>query len=157
MRRKVRAWMFGSLLIAVWTMPDTYPRFLDNLDGTVTDRLTGLIWLKNTDCLYGDWTTALHQAHGLADGACGLTDGSEPGDWRLPNIRELASLIDYQNHLPGLPTGHPFSGVQSGGYWSSTTAMPRSWAWIVDFDEPDVLGHEKAYPFFYSWPVRGGR
>ena len=71
------------------------PRFTDNGDGTVTDNLTGLIWLKDADCFGSrNWTNALSDANTLADGSCGLTDGSVAGDWRLPNVRELQSLID---------------------------------------------------------------
>ncbi|NIO68243.1 MAG: DUF1566 domain-containing protein, partial [Anaerolineae bacterium] len=54
-------------------------------------------------------------------GECGLGDGSSEGDWRLPNVRELQSLIDYGRQTPALPSGHPFTGVQSSLYWSSTT------------------------------------
>ena len=55
----------------------------------------------------------------LAHGTCDLTDNSAPGDWRLPNIRELMSLVDYGNS-PALPTGAPFLGC-CWQVWSSTT------------------------------------
>ena len=57
----------------------------------------------------------------MANGYCGLMDGSEAGYWRLPNIRELYSVIDFGQSRPALPPGHPFFGVQDGYYWSSTT------------------------------------
>jgi hypothetical protein len=62
------------------------PRFRDNEDGTVTDNLTGLIWLKNANC-FGSrtWNEAITDCNVLANGQCGLTDGSGGGDWRLPN------------------------------------------------------------------------
>jgi hypothetical protein len=98
------------------------PRFTDNGNGTVTDNLTGLLWLKNANC-FGPvaWTAALTDANGLATGACGLTDGSTAGEWHLPNRKELMSLIDYSRSSPALPSGDPFTSVQSG-YWSSTTS-----------------------------------
>ena len=40
--------------------------------------------------------------------------------WRLPSFPELASLIDPSNANPTLPTGHPFTNVQSAHYWSAT-------------------------------------
>lgn len=44
----------------------------------------------------------MSDANTLADGACGLTDGSVAGDWRLPNVRELYSLIHLQFFFPAL-------------------------------------------------------
>jgi hypothetical protein len=65
------------------------PRFTDNEDGTVTDNMTGLIWLKNADCYLGamPWNDALTFANLLHDGwtgdgsvgDCDLSDGSLAG------------------------------------------------------------------------------
>ena len=78
------------------------PRFTDNSNGTVTDNLTGLIWLKNANCFGTQtWANALSAANTLNSGECGLTDGSAEGDWRLPNVREQQSLIDYGRFQPG--------------------------------------------------------
>lgn len=53
-----------------------YPRFTENRDGTVTDNLTGLIWLQDADCFGAtNWTDALSDANSLADGSCGLWIG----------------------------------------------------------------------------------
>ena len=53
------------------------PRFTDNGDGTVTDNLTGLIWTKAADCFgLRDWANAVSDVNMLANGSCGLTDGS---------------------------------------------------------------------------------
>ena len=55
-------------------------RFTDNGDGTVTDNLTALIWLKNANCFGAkNWATALSDANALASGSCGLSDGSIAG------------------------------------------------------------------------------
>ena len=81
------------------------PRFTDNNNGTVTDNLTKLIWTKNANA-FGTkkWDDALSAANSLASGTIpGLTDGSKAGDWRLPNVRELQSLIDYEFYSPALP------------------------------------------------------
>ena len=110
------------------------PRFTDNGDGTITDNLTGLIWLKNANC-FGTrtWDQALSDCNGLSNGSCGLTDGSVDGDWRLPNVNELISLVDRGRLIPPLPFGHPFTNVRSDPYWSSTTAADSSfYAWYVD-------------------------
>lgn len=108
------------------------PRFTDNGDGSITDNLTGLIWLKNANCTDTvggvvrsdgllNWADALAWSNNLAEGYCGLSDHSAAGDWRLPNINELRSLVDYSRNDPDLAAGHPFSNVQSAWYWSSTS------------------------------------
>ena len=72
----------------------TYLRFRDNGDGTLTDTMTGLVWMKAADCIDGTWADAVAQAQALGNGTCGLTDGSKPGDWRMPNRSEMQSLED---------------------------------------------------------------
>ena len=132
--------------------------FTDNSDGTVTDNLTGLIWLKNASC-FGqiDWTTALTDTSTLNNGDCGLSDGSNEKDWRLPNFNELRSLIDPGRTDPALPAAHPFIGVQSDVYWSSTTNEDfTDRAWIVWLDSGDVSYYIKNLNY-YVWPVRGGQ
>ena len=133
------------------------PRFTDHSNGTVTDSLTGLIWVKNANCFSTQtWANALTAANTLASGSCGLTDGSAAGAWRLPNVREMLSLIDYGQYTPALPSGHPFTGVQSDDYWTSTTyAEYASYAWGVYLYNGRVNGYVKTI-LDYVWPVRGG-
>jgi len=143
------------------------PRFTDNSDGTVTDNLTGLIWLKNANC-YGtrSWANALSDANALANGTCSLSDGSIAGDWRLPNVREMQSLVHYGVYDPVVPNtagtakwteGAPFTGVQSDLYWSSTAgAYYTDYAWYVYLNDGYVEDASKAAAY-YVWPVRGGQ
>ena len=99
----------------------TTSRFIDNGDGTVTDNLTGLIWMKDAGSIkIGTWGNAVETCSTLANGSYGLWDGSYAGDWRLPNVRELYSLIDFGHYNYALPNGHLFINVMSN-YWSSTT------------------------------------
>ncbi len=116
-------------------------RFTDNNNGTVTDSITGLIWLKDANCnTVKAWVDALTAVATLANGSCGLSDGSTTGQWRLPSRNELQSLIDYYTTSnPALPSEHPFTGVQSGFYWSSTTyAANTYYAWVVRLDGGNV-------------------
>jgi len=142
------------------------PRFRDNGNGTVTDRLTGLIWMKNANCFWEiTWNDALSVCNDLADGQCGLTDGSEPGAWRLPNRNELQSLLHLGYPGPALPNtegtgqwteGDPFTGVQSEFYWSSTTyANYLGYAWAVYLYDGYVYFDSKTSNDFFVWPVRG--
>ena len=151
-------------------------RFTDNSDGTVTDNLTGLIWLKNANCavLAKNWNTAVDYCAALYDGCtncfgtgdCGLSDDSEAGAWRLPNVKELQSLIDFGWYNPALSDaagtakwtdGDAFTDVQSASYWSSTTiAGDTTYAWYVYLYYGHV-GYDYKTVAHYVWPVRGGQ
>jgi hypothetical protein len=139
---------------AAWPVP----RFTDNSNGTVTDNLTGLIWLKNANCWGAiTWQTALTNANSLASGTCDLTDGSAAGSWRLPNITELEGLVDLSQNNPAIPAGHPFSNVQALGYWSSSTsAVDTTYAWNVIMGNGSVNSDGKGNNV-YVWPVRAGQ
>jgi hypothetical protein len=141
-------------------IPD--PRFIDNKDGTVTDNLTGLIWLKNTNC-FGimDWGSAILAVKSLKDGDCGpapaliVSDGSSAGDWRLPTMSELCALIDFSRRDPALPSGHMFSAVPPGYHWSATTLDYHSGlAWIVYFASGTTCYEDGTNQAGHILPVR---
>lgn len=163
-------------------VPWPSPRFTDNGDGTVTDNLTGLIWLRDANCTDTvggipraggllNWPSALTWCNSLAHGRCGLADNSVAGDWRLPNINELKSLVDHSRHDPDLPGGHPFRNVQPLWYWSSTSnpvytagafnvGMSRGSIHVTDklpsrFGSSNVSDKEESA--LGVWPVRGGQ
>jgi hypothetical protein len=144
------------------------PRLTDNGNGTVTDNLTGLIWLKNAN-FFGvrNWATALTDCNTLAANGTTLTDGSVAGDWRLPNVKELQSLIDFAYFNPALSnaagTGqwvdsNPFTSVYTDySYWSSTTgAINTDLPWNVYLSLGSVSVGNKTTPY-PVWPVRGGQ
>jgi hypothetical protein len=144
------------------------PRFTNNNNGTVTDNQTGLIWLKNANC-FGTrkWDTALTDCNTLANGTCGLLDGSVSGSWRLPNRFELESLLDLAYHNPALSddagTGPQNAGissftVSSVDYWSSSTrAGTPGYAWRVNLYLGSADTADKPTSFNQVWPVRGGQ
>jgi hypothetical protein len=142
-------------------VPD--PRFTDNGNGTVTDRLTGLTWLQNVNC-FGElsWAAALAAANNLADGQCDLSDGSVPGDWRLPNIKEQLSLHDlrFQTIRSPAPGAYePFTN-RSGAtnyWWTSTSAeWDTSRACTVGNDLIEGHCSQPKYSLIlgYAWPVK---
>lgn len=146
------------------------PRLVDNKDGSVSDRLTGLMWTKDTDLMYSRdpefdtcdgsnglvyWETALGYIHKLnTENYLGYTD------WRLPNRNELTSLIDFSRHYPCLPERNPFFTPwlyeDAGGYpyWSSTTlAINPEEAWVYHFGLSNLYSQDKNIERFV-WPVR---
>jgi Protein of unknown function (DUF1566) len=157
---------------AAWPIP----RFTDNGDGTVTDNLTNLMWLKDANCIetqypYFDndgwgpdgavkWQNALYFVRGINFGSYPKC-GAGYNDWRLPNRNELDSLIDHSNSdgMP-LPIGHPFINMQFAEYWTSTTAPPEGWwtsyVYIV-YMYGGSFGYDWKSDDDYVWPVRGGQ
>jgi len=140
-------------------LPD--PRFTDNVDGTVTDNLTGLIWTKNANLSVKiTWPAALDVCYNLEADGIDLNDASLPGDWRLPNIRELQSILDYGEFHPALAVGHPFVNLQSSFssyYWTSTTcAGYEPYAWGLSVINGYVSSFDKGGNHGYVWCLRGG-
>ena len=97
--------------------------FHDNGDGTVTDRATGLVWQQADSGEAMDWQQALAYAEQLRLG--------QHDDWRLPNAKELQSLVDYTRapdavkvkaRGPAIDPLFEVTEVQSY-YWTSTTHL----------------------------------
>jgi hypothetical protein len=131
-------------------------RFIDNGDGTVSDTCTGLMWQKDTADTNGDGardvSDGLSWCHALA--YCeDLTFGGHD-DWRLPNVRELQSIVDYGRIGPAID---PVFSTFFGGYWSSTSsAGGYGVAWLVFFGSGAVFGEVNSTDG-YVRAVRGGR
>ncbi|MCF7848370.1 MAG: DUF1566 domain-containing protein [Kiritimatiellales bacterium] len=100
--------------------------FRNNSDGTVTDKATGLMW-SQADAGGMDWENALAYAEGST-----LAGHS---DWRLPNTKELQSIVDY-TRSPGTTASAAIDPVFSATqitnmagqadypwYWAGTTHM----------------------------------
>ena len=127
-------------------------RFKDNGNGTVIDNRTGLMWVKNgisEGCNNGcalTWEDAVSFCENLS--YAGYTD------WRLPNIQELQSIVNYGVCYPAINSTY-FPNTQSDYYWSSTTSVnyPDS-AWSVYFYSGGVANYNKTDGFDVR-PVRG--
>ena len=159
-------------------------RYRDNGDGTITDENTGLMWEKKSndggihdvDNTY-TWgmTTSPYTMNGTIVTSflwAGLNSGSGFAgytDWRIPNVKELQSIVNYQIAYPGPTVSSEFNtGCAPGctvltcsctaayGYWSSTTnAITPNYAWYVNFDNGLLLASTKSTDF-YVRGVRGG-
>lgn len=108
---------------------------------TFIDQGTSLEWQKTPDATLHTWENALAYCENLS------LDSKT--DWRVPDIRELKSIVDYSRYYPAIDPAVP---CQSSTYWSSTTAMTSSLAsaWAVFFGNGDDIWVDKTK----SYPVR---
>lgn len=134
--------------------------YTDNGDGTITDLNTGLMWEKKCDCggLHDVDNTYLWSGNGSQETIWDWLDDVNaeggPGhagfnDWRISNIRELQSIVDYGRYDPAIdPT---FVPTASRSHWSSTTwAAPggSTTAWAINFIEGfvGVVDNKTTFP-----------
>jgi len=150
---------------------DKTKRYADCGNGTVTDSVTGLVWLKKVNCLpSADFEAAKKAVAGLKNGDCMLTDGSSAGDWRLPTQKEWETTMEKALDMgcsgptltndagTGCMTAGPssFTDVEADYYWSSTTLEGQDRAYFGDIDHGHVLNGAFTTPL-RVWPVRGGQ
>jgi hypothetical protein len=151
-------------------------RYVNCGNGTVTDQVTGLIWLQQSDCLGGsDWAQANQVVQALKHGDCFLADNSIAGQWRLATRAEWeATLL-----MPPAPCTFPaltndtgsacwgagpssLLNVVADAYWTSTARysveLPNPldrmrFAWKANLG---VAGMEPtlATDIYRIWPVR---
>lgn len=122
--------------------------FYDNGDNTITDKASGLMWSKNDSEKGLDWKNALVYAES--------SELARYSDWRLPNVKELQGIVDY-DFAPGAknkkqegPAIDPIfnssiinnenGDTDYGYYWTSTSAR-----------------FQKGKPYYYAWYVAFGR
>ena len=133
-------------------------RFVAVMDGAAyCDRETGVVWEAAPGADVTDWA--------LAPQTCIRKEVGGRLGWRVPDIHELASLLDRSIAFPGplLPAGHPFTNINSsqfgpqfGEYWSATAGADDPVpAWYVDFVNGLVVLSSKAAQM-QVWCVRGG-
>ncbi len=133
-------------------------QFTINGDGTVTDTRTGLIWKRclegqsGDDCSQGradamTWDLALQQAAGSFAGN---------SDWRLPNIKELASIVELKCFEPAINLT-VFPNNPDGSVWSGSPHTDNSTdAWHVNFDTGNDFSLSRGYSNRVRL-VRGGQ
>jgi len=138
-------------------------------DGTVTDRITGLMWklcpegmaenggycVQDGSVYSFTWQAALQHAKSLnnSGGYAGYTD------WRVPNRNELGSLIDRGCRSPAMnssvfPLGVTFAS--SGPTWSSTSS-DGAFAWVVNLGTGSIEEAVATWDYYLLRLVRGGQ
>lgn len=159
--------------------------YTDNGDGTITDANTGLMWEKKDDSggihdkdnTY-TWSTGTDDMDGTIATTFLATLNGGGGfagytDWRVPNVRELQSIVDYEVFLPSVdPAFHQAAtctgctdvtlpscsctGSGSFSYWASTTvAFSPNFAWHVVFGDGNSGIDNKTFSLRVR-AVRGG-
>ena len=123
-------------------------------DVVVIDRATGLMWAADGNaagCNLGGvstWSFAVTYAEALT--FAGFTD------WRLPNVKELMSIVNYSKTLSSIDEP-PFSNTGSNIFWTSTTYRQLTTsAWRIAFTFGSVAANAKSDPFGSLRCVRGG-
>ena len=119
----------------------------DNTKLVVNDTKTGLMWQDDAVGSTMTWANAITTCENLTLGGY--------SDWRLPNIRELKSIVDKTRANPAISPN--FTAIASNYYWSSTTnASVPSFAWFVYFGNGDVVWDDKTYSNYVRC-VRAGQ
>ena len=142
------------------TTPDS--QLTDNGNGTITDTKTGLMWKKCLEGVTGNlcdtgaattftWQTALQQP-----GAVNVSGFATHQNWRLPNIKELTSIVEKQCYDPAINLNR-FPNTPSSVVWSGSpfAGFPSS-AWYVYFNNGGSYLINRSN-YFQVRLVRGGQ
>ena len=136
-------------------------------DGTIKDLNTGLIWeVKCSGCggLHDVGNTYLWSGDGSQETIWDWLDdiNTEGGtgyaghnDWRIPNVRELQSIVNYGLFIPAIDP--IFGPTSASDYWSSTIFVDPANAWVVVFSDGSVVSASiETGVFHFVRAVRGG-
>ena len=133
------------------------PSFAVNGNGTTIDNVTGLMWVSSSSATMYNWQTALSSCAGITAGSLNFGSGyAGYTDWRLPNVRELMSIVDYGLYAPAINSvAFPATRVATP-YWTSTTYRPSvNNAVVVNFNTGGVMSLMKTASGYVKC-VRGG-
>lgn len=136
----IKSIFFGSLTLSL-----NADFIRDNTKLVVNDTKTGLMWQDDTVGSTMTWSTAITTCENLTLGGY--------SDWRLPNIRELKSIVDKSRYNPAISPN--FTQKVSSAYWSSTTNPVSNEAWHVYFNLGADSGDYEANSYYVRC-VRGG-
>ena len=156
----------AAMAACVTTVPATTPTedFTNHGNGTVTHIKTGLMWKQCPEGASGaacgvggatfySWQNALKAAETLnaAGGFAGFTD------WRVPNIKELASIVERQCTFPAInATIFPNPGGTIRTWSSSPSAAIGASVWATDFKAYGISTEFSKTSIGYVRLVRGG-
>ena len=120
------------------------------------DNITGRMWVTNpNDFSGGQYVSSGTYTWEAAITKCEVLNYAGFADWRLPNIKELQSIVDYNRQNPSINMAY-FLNTQNNYYWSSTTYVPSSiGAWDVFFND-GLMSYNNKTSSYYVRCVRAG-
>ena len=147
----------SSATVESWFGDYTDSRYQDHGDGTISDAKTGLMWMKctygqsydsvanscsETGALAGDWQAAF--ANAAESNSANSGNGTFAfTDWRLPNLKELGSIVDFGSYSPAINSS-VFPNAISGAYWTGTPFRANdSQAFVIGFSAGDYYARDK--------------
>jgi hypothetical protein len=127
----------GLLSLSMWPAQAAAPagHFVVMAGGIVVDTKTNLTWQQVTSATTYTWSNAGFYCSGNTPGLPGT-------GWRLPEIKELLSLVDDRASVAPTIDTAAFPGTQSAAYWSSTrVSTDVADSWVVYFDSGAAEGN----------------
>jgi hypothetical protein len=147
--------VFCTAAFATPTTPTS--DFIDNGDGTVTHKLTGLVWMR---CAMGQtWDkttsscTGTEAMYTYAQVMALTSNFAGYSDWRLPNIAELQTIVERDNYAPAINTTL-FPNTSFNLTWSASRTASRTGPWLVGFGNGINMAARSGVPYFVRL-VRG--
>ncbi len=90
--------------------------YVDNKDGTVTEKVTNRMWQQTVDYTRRNWIDSIRYCENL--------ELAGHSDWRLPNVRELVSLVNYNKTSPAIDEEYFPKTPYKYFFWSSSSDVP---------------------------------
>ena len=127
--------------------------YTNNGNGTITDNITGLMWISDPINNVGEpfdatmpFTTALMNTSALSYAG--------HSDWRVPNFHELTTLLRFGGSTPFISDPTLFHVEGSTSYWTSTSHIhDDTRAWVIRFDRMSISHMGKSSQYWVR-PVR---
>ncbi|SDR99398.1 Protein of unknown function [Polaribacter sp. KT25b] len=123
-------------------------QFIDNGDKTITDKASGLMWSKDDSKKGLDWKSALYYAE--------HSELAGYSDWRLPNVKELQGIVDY-DYAPGAKDSNFDSAAIDPIFSTSEITNENNVKDYPYFWTSTSARFQKGKPYYYAWYVSFGR
>lgn len=160
------AWAAQTCDTSLYPFSTPTDRFVDNGDGTLTDRQSGLTWMRcslgqtwtGKDCNGDPSVFSWDSAQGAASELNGKGGYAGYADWRMPHIPELAMIVERQCSNPRINEAL-FPDTPATFYWTATPRRGKGLegeAYLLSFG-PEGAGHMSKDDLHFARLVRSDR